>query len=89
MTSTLGKDFLILPRFRYVRSKENPTDLVTRGLTAAEFRRKFALWSNESEWLSYTFVYWLKLEWNGAEEGHSSHMFSTIQGSPDPPAIKF
>ena len=49
--NNLSKDYGVTVNFRYVKSEENPCDLLTRGLTFAEFQKKTNLWFQGPLWL--------------------------------------
>ncbi|XP_076298325.1 uncharacterized protein LOC143217670 [Lasioglossum baleicum] len=53
--------------WRYVRSADNPADLISRGITAAEFNNN-ALWRNGPEWLSKEQTEWPPARFTKCEE---------------------
>ncbi|XP_076301998.1 uncharacterized protein LOC143220157 [Lasioglossum baleicum] len=53
--------------WRYIRSADNPADLISRGITAAEFNNN-ALWRNGPEWLSKEQTEWPPARFTKCEE---------------------
>ena len=48
---TLNKDYNVDVKFKYVKSEENPCDLITRGLTYEEFLKQIDFWFCGPSWL--------------------------------------
>ncbi|KAL7631639.1 UNVERIFIED_CONTAM: hypothetical protein RMT77_018057 [Armadillidium vulgare] len=94
MTDALRKDHSLLSTFHYVKSEENPADLLTRGISLKEFNKKYQLWSHGPEWLSSNPTYWPKTVCEYLEKGvsipsSSTPVFSVISESRSPPVVDF
>lgn len=94
MTDSLEKEYSISSTFHYVKSEENPADLITRGISLKEFERKFRFWSHGPEWLSSDPTYWPKTECEYLENGVSlttscHHVFTVIEETKTPPVVDF
>ena len=89
MISSLKEEHLLQPEFHFVRSEENPADLLTRGLSLKEFRKKFSLWLSGPEWLASAPIYWPEIDWSNTEIRTVTSVLSTFQATQDPPAIDF
>ena len=50
---SLFKEYGITVRFRYVKSEDNPCDLLTRGLSFKEFVKRLSFWQHGPEWLPF------------------------------------
>ena len=46
------------PNFHFVRTDENPADLLTRGLSFREFSQKFDFWEHGPRWATSPQIYW-------------------------------
>ena len=49
---TIVDDYGISINFKYVKSEDNPCDLITRGLSYTDFNKKLPFWLNGPKWLS-------------------------------------
>ena len=54
----LKKDFGIDIGFKYVKSEDNPCDLLTRGLSFAEFKQQYSFWFHGPSWLASSLDNW-------------------------------
>ena len=94
MTESLKEDHSLSATFHYVRSEENPADLITRGIPLKEFERKHHFWSHGPEWLSSDPTYWPKIECEYLEQGvsipsTSTPIFTVIEEASNPPVVNF
>ena len=89
MTSSLKQDHSLLPEFHFVRSEDNPADLLTRGISLAEFKKKFEFWSRGPEWLPHDSIYWPNSDEEALNAGASSSVFVTMERNRDPPVVNF
>lgn len=92
MVSSLHEKFKIQPVFHYVRSEENPSDLITRGLSFKEFKSKLQFWEHGPEWLLFAEVYWPKHpSVQGATGADQQASYSVLQNTPNfhSPVINF
>ena len=48
----LSDNYGVPVKFKYVKSEDNPCDLITRGLSFAEFHKKLQFWLNRPNWLA-------------------------------------
>ena len=48
---SLLQDYGITAQFRYVKSEDNPCDLLTRGLSFSEFVKQLSFWQHGPLWL--------------------------------------
>ena len=55
---SLLQDYHIAVQFRYVKSEDNPCDLLTRGLSFNEFAKQLSFWQHGPQWLSDIRVSW-------------------------------
>ena len=49
---TIVDNYGISINFKYVKSEDNPCDLITRGLSYTDFNKKLPFWLNGPKWLS-------------------------------------
>ena len=83
-SSGIGDDFKIPPSFHYVRSEENPADLLTRGLSFRDFSKRFDLWCRGPDWLDQPEIYWPA----GASTGNECMVnASSVAGPQEIPCI--
>ena len=54
----LGEEYGVSVIFKFVKSDDNPCDLLTRGLTFSEFRKKFDFWIHGPSWLPSSLDAW-------------------------------
>ena len=54
----LKRDFELDIGFKYVKSEDNPCDLLTRGLSFAEFQQKYSFWFHGPKWLASSLDNW-------------------------------
>ncbi|KAL7644522.1 UNVERIFIED_CONTAM: hypothetical protein RMT77_005354 [Armadillidium vulgare] len=88
MVSSLKEDHKLIPEFHFVRSEENPADLLTRGLNISEFRKNLSFWQHGPEWLASAPIYWPDYGWESSEN-NSSLVLTTVNVSTNLPVIKF
>jgi len=87
MTENLKGKFTTAPQFLYVRSGDNPSDLITRGLSFKEFEKKFSFWTKGPQWLSISSAYWPKFRLTYEEKTPATPIYTIIQSSLQPPVI--
>ena len=85
MSDEISKNFSVTPSFLYVRSEENPADLVTRGISFKEFSKKLPLWNHGPEWLSFSKHYWPQQ--NTISSLTHVGVIADATTSPEPPCI--
>ena len=56
--NNLKRDFGVDIGFKYVKSEDNPCDLLTRGLSFAEFQQKYDFWFHGPSWLTSSLDNW-------------------------------
>ena len=54
----LEEKYGIKVSFKYVKSEDNPCDLITRGLSFNEFNKKLSFWTQGPEWLPSYQISW-------------------------------
>ena len=54
----LDEEYGISVNFKYVKSNDNPCDLLTRGITFSDFQEKFAFWLQGPSWLPSSLDAW-------------------------------
>ena len=54
----LKRDFEIAISFKFIKSEDNPCDLLMRGFTFAEFLRRYILWFHGPSWLASSLDNW-------------------------------
>lgn len=62
MSEKITKDYGISPTFNYVNTNENPSDLVTRGISIKEFKNNLDLWLHGPTWLGLPSNCWPQSE---------------------------
>lgn len=87
MVTSLKNEFSLHPKFLYVRSEENPADLLTRGITLSEFKKKFQFWSSGPEWLASHPSYWPSFELRNAGIEPVTPVFVAVREEKEPPVI--
>ena len=54
----LGEEYGVSVIFKFVKSDDNPCDLLTRGLTFSEYGKKFDFWIHGPSWLPSSLDAW-------------------------------
>ena len=76
--------------FWYVRTDENPADLLTRGISFKEFSRKLDLWQFGPKWASLAKAYWPSDHNLGNGLSSTSSVVAVTNDSPpSPPLLNF
>lgn len=88
MIISLKENYNLSSQFHYVKSEENPADLLTRGLSLSNFVKHLPFWSKGPEWLSFSQLYWPEPEWEKSSK-NQSFVLSTIQTNPTPPLFQW
>ena len=74
--------------FWYVRTDQNPADLLTRGISFREFSRKLDLWKHGPSWSALSRVYWPMDHEFGKTTAVQMNMAIT-EMEREPPVVKF
>ena len=85
--NSVGEKYNLNITLHYVRSEENPADLLTRGLTYKEFINKLPLWEKGPNWLSLNTIYWPKCDFGQSTISTVGLTLTTVQNSVEPPVI--
>ena len=86
-TRDISSKFGVPIEFRYVRSEENPADLLTRGQLYRDFSREIDFWNKGPEWLSLDSSYWPKYELSCLSQEMKENEFATVQAMQTPPPL--
>ena len=62
MIQDLKTDFNLVPNFRFVETKDNIADLISRGLSIKEFGKCLPQWRHGPDWLALPSLDWPKYE---------------------------
>ena len=89
MISSLREEQQLIPKFYFVRSEENPADLLTRGLSISEFEKHISFWKYGPEWLSAAPIYWPTMAGENICSGTSSLVLSAVSQTKNIPDIDF
>src|SRR5678816_1005168 len=65
-----------------IRDRDNPADLLTRGISFKEFQKNMSFWAKGPKWLSLNSIYW-----PSAELETASPVFAVVQGGNEPPVV--
>ena len=63
--------------FKYVRTDQNPGDLLTRGLSLNQFKQNLEFWIYGPEWIQSNNIVWPSYELNCLTEANKSMVLST------------
>ncbi|KAL7633029.1 UNVERIFIED_CONTAM: hypothetical protein RMT77_016605 [Armadillidium vulgare] len=81
MSSALKENHSLIPNFLYVRTEDNPSDLLTRGISFKEFQKNMNFWTKGPKWLSLNKRYW------PSSEVETSPVYHTVPVVKEPPVV--
>ena len=88
MSTIIAEKHALRPNFLYVRSEENAADLLTRGLTASEFRKNLSFWTTGPAWLSAEASCWPQFQ-TIRVVNFVTPVFTIVREAVDLPLIDF
>ena len=65
-------------QYNYVSTNDNPSDLVTRGISFREFYSKLEFWTHGPRWLTLDKVDWPKFELKCLSDAHKDQILTAV-----------
>ena len=78
MKRDLFEQYKVPISFKFVRTDQNPSDLLTRGLTLDQFKQKLDYWIHGPEWIQTTELVWPSSELNCLSAANKNVILNTL-----------